>query len=113
LPVDDSHWGGVEAIVESDVDPRTHDLVEVEVAVDDLGDLAFAVARDFVAEEIVGEPIGIAEAFAPPGSRIYRVEACKREDRAPRKYALEESGPVRSDVEECFAVYRTAFLERT
>ncbi|MGV7120368.1 hypothetical protein [Sphingopyxis sp. 550A] len=41
------------------------------------------------------------------------VEANKREDRAPHKYALEDFGLVRSDVEQRFAAYRAAFLERT
>ncbi len=40
------------------------------------------------------------------------VEANKREDRAPHKYALEDFGLVRSDVEQRFAAYRAAFLER-
>jgi hypothetical protein len=37
--------------------------------------------------------------------------ANKREDRAPHKYALEDFGLVRSDVEQRFAAYRAAFLE--
>lgn len=39
------------------------------------------------------------------------IEASKREDRAPHKYALEDFGLVRSDVEQRFAAYRAAFLE--
>lgn len=38
------------------------------------------------------------------------IEANKREDRAPHKYALEDFGLVRADVEQRFAAYRAAFL---
>ena len=39
------------------------------------------------------------------------IEASKREDRVPHKYALEDFGLVRSDAEQRFAAYRAAILE--
>lgn len=57
------------------------------------------------------EAAGIAVTDAVRAGMAEWIEANKREDRAPHKYALEDFGLVRSDVEQRFAAYRAAFLE--
>lgn len=71
--------------------------------------------------DLLGDPIGegtrvleasgIAVTDAVRAGMAEWIEANKREDRAPHKYALEDFGLVRSDVEQRFAAYRAAFLE--
>ena len=67
----------------------------------------------------IGEGIRVLEAAGVEVTPTVRagmtewVETNKREDRAPHKYALEDFGLLRSDVEQRFAAYRAAFLERT
>ena len=72
--------------------------------------------RDLLADPIgqgtrVLEASGIAVTPAARAGMEEWVEANKREDRAPHKYALEDFGLQKADVERRFGDYRAAFIE--
>lgn len=100
--------------------PRLADLLDRFMAVrEQVGGQNFIDVRY---ADLLSDPIGqgtrVLEAAGVDVTDTVRagmaewVEANKREDRAPHKYALEDFGLVRSDVEQRFAAYRAAFLER-
>lgn len=99
--------------------PRLAELLDRFMAV--RGQVAGQNFIDVRYADLLGDPIGegtrvleasgIAVTDAVHAGMAEWIEANKREDRAPHKYALEDFGLVRSDVEQRFAAYRAAFLE--
>ena len=99
--------------------PRLAELLDRFMAV--RGQVAGQNFIDVRYADLLGDPIGegtrvleaagIAVTDAVRAGMAEWIEANKREDRAPHKYALEDFGLVRSDVEQRFAAYRAAFLE--
>jgi LPS sulfotransferase NodH len=99
--------------------PRLAELLDRFMAV--RGQVAGQNFIDVRYADLLGDPIGevvrVLEAAGGDVTDAVRagmaewIEANKREDRAPHKYALEDFGLVRSDVEQRFAAYRAAFLE--
>lgn len=99
--------------------PRLAELLGRFMAV--RGEVAGRNFIDVRYADLLGDPIGegtrVLEAAGIAVTGEVRagmaewIEANKREDRAPHKYALEDFGLVRSDVEQIFAAYRAAFLE--
>lgn len=99
--------------------PRLAELLDRFMAV--RGQVAGQNFIDVRYADLLGDPIGegtrvldasgIAVADAVRAGMAEWIEANKREDRAPHKYALEDFGLVRSDIEQRFAAYRAAFLE--
>lgn len=99
--------------------PRLAELLDRFMAV--RGQVAGQNFIDVRYADLLGDPIGegvrVLEAAGVDVTDAVRagmaewIEANKREDRAPHKYALEDFGLVRSDVEQRFAAYRAAFLE--
>ncbi|MGN7930689.1 sulfotransferase family protein [Sphingopyxis sp. 22461] len=98
--------------------PRLAELLDRFMAV--RGQVAGQNFIDVRYADLLGDPIGegvrVLEAAGIDVTDAVRAgmaewtEANKREDRAPHKYALEDFGLVRSDVEQRFAAYRAAFL---
>jgi len=99
--------------------PRLAELLDRFMAV--RGQVAGQNFIDVRYADLLGDPIGegtrvldasgIAVTDAVRAGMAEWIEANKREDRAPHKYALEDFGLVRSDIEQRFAAYRAAFLE--
>lgn len=99
--------------------PRLAELLDRFMAV--RGQVAGQNFIDVRYADLLGDPIGEgARVLAAAGVDVTDavragmaewIEANKREDRAPHKYALEDFGLVRADVEQRFAAYRAAFLE--
>lgn len=99
--------------------PRLAELLDRFMAV--RGQVAGQNFIDVRYADLLGDPIGegtrvleasgIAVTDAVRAGMAEWIEANKREDRAPHKYALEDFDLVRSDVEQRFAAYRAAFLE--
>ncbi len=99
--------------------PRLAELLDRFMAV--RGQVAGQNFIDVRYADLLGDPIGegtrvleaagIAVTDAVRAGMAEWIEANKREDRAPHKYALEDFSLVRSDVEQRFAAYRAAFLE--
>ncbi len=98
--------------------PRLAELLDRFMAV--RGEVAGQNFIDVRYADLLGDPIGegvrVLEAAGIDVTDAVRAgmaewtEANKREDRAPHKYALEDFGLDRSDVEQRFAAYRAAFL---
>uniref|UniRef100_UPI004035B306 sulfotransferase family protein n=1 Tax=Sphingopyxis sp. TaxID=1908224 RepID=UPI004035B306 len=98
--------------------PRLAELLDRFMAV--RGEVAGQNFIDVRYADLLGDPIGegvrVLEAAGVDVTDAVRagmaewIEANKREDRAPHKYALEDFGLDRSDVEQRFAAYRAAFL---
>ena len=98
--------------------PRLAELLDRFMAV--RGEVAGQNFIDVRYADLLGDPIGegvrVLEAAEVDVTDAVRagmaewIEANKREDRAPHRYALEDFGLVRSDVEQRFAAYRAAFL---
>ncbi|MGH6632803.1 MAG: sulfotransferase family protein, partial [Sphingopyxis sp.] len=98
--------------------PRLADLLDRFMAV--RGQVAGQNFIDVRYADLLGDPIGegvrvLAAAGVDVTDAVRAgmaewIEANKREDRAPHKYALEDFGLDRSDVEQRFAAYRAAFL---
>ncbi|WP_444808488.1 sulfotransferase family protein [Sphingopyxis sp.] len=98
--------------------PRLAELLDRFMAV--RGQVAGQNFIDVRYADLLGDPIGegvrVLEAAGVDVTDAVRagmaewIEANKREDRAPHKYALEDFGLDRSDVEQRFAAYRAAFL---
>lgn len=98
--------------------PRLAELLDRFMAV--RGQVAGQNFIDVRYADLLGDPIGegvrvLAAAGVDVTDAVRAgmaewIEANKREDRAPHKYALEDFGLVRADVEQRFAAYRAAFL---
>lgn len=98
--------------------PRLAELLDRFMAV--RGQVAGQNFIDVRYADLLGNPIdegvrvleaaGIDVTDAVRAGMAEWIEANKREDRAPHKYALEDFGLDRSDVERRFAAYRAAFL---